>query len=96
MLMFINRAIGERKAVVLTGLLLVVFLGLFAMGIITPWRGLFITLGGLILVGTFMAIYARQAVLPEAPPPRLAPPTYRLWVPPTAAPLRRLTCYQDD
>jgi hypothetical protein len=67
--MFIQRAVGDRSATLRTGLLLVVFLGLFALGIISPWRSLFFTMGGLILVGSFMVMYAQRAVLPEPPPP---------------------------
>ena len=52
------------------GLLLIIFLGFFSLGMLTAWRGLLLTGGGLLLVGTFMLLYARyrSAVKPEAEP----------------------------
>jgi hypothetical protein len=52
--------------------LLAVYLGCFSLGMLTPWRGLLLTSGGLLLVGTFMLLYARRAVAPE-PEPVLEP-----------------------
>lgn len=69
MLLFVKRAIGGIKVMRRTGILLVVFLGLFSLGIISPWRGLLLTTGGVVLVGTFMALYASRAVLPDLPTP---------------------------
>jgi hypothetical protein len=54
------------------GLLLVVFPGIFSLGMLTPWRGLLLTFGGLLLVGTFMLLYARRPIddlEPEIPTP---------------------------
>jgi hypothetical protein len=68
-LLYIKRAIASRTSMVRTGLMLVVFLGLFAVGIISPWQGLFFTLGGLVLIGTFMTIYAGQALREEPSTP---------------------------
>jgi hypothetical protein len=49
--------------------LLIVFLGFFSLGILTPWRGLMLTSGGLLLVGTLMLLYARRPLAPEPEPP---------------------------
>ena len=51
------------------GLLLIIFLGFFSLGSLTPWRGLMLTSGGLLLVGTFMLLYARRPPAPEPEPP---------------------------
>jgi hypothetical protein len=48
------------------GLLLIIFVGFFSLGMLTAWRGLFLTSGGLLLVGTFMLLYARRSTVPEA------------------------------
>jgi hypothetical protein len=53
-------------------LLLLIFLGAFSLGILTPWRGLLLTGGGLLLVGVFMVLYARRPPAPE-PEPVLPP-----------------------
>lgn len=53
------------------GLLLIIFLGFFSLGILTPWQGLMLTSGGLLLVGTFMLLYVRR---PPGPAPEPAPP----------------------
>jgi hypothetical protein len=48
--------------------LLLIFLGVFSLGMLTPWRGLLLTVGGLLLVGTFMLAYARRPPRPEPEP----------------------------
>jgi hypothetical protein len=65
LLVFLARAVGGRAIVLRAGLLLVVFLGFLSLGMLTPWRGLLLTAGGLLLVGTFMLLYARRASRPE-------------------------------
>ncbi len=66
---FLTRAaagIGAGRAVGLrVGLLLLIFVGLLSLGMLTPWRGLMLSLGGLALVGLLMMLYARQAALAE-------------------------------
>lgn len=47
------------------GLLLAIFLGVFSLGMLTPWRGLLLTGGGLSLIGIFMILYARRPVPTE-------------------------------
>ncbi len=51
------------------GLLLLIYLGFFSLGMLTPWRGLFLSSGSLSLVGIFMLLYARR---PAALEPELA------------------------
>lgn len=52
------------------GLLLVILLGFLSLGLLAPWRGLLLTVGGLLLVGTFMVLYATRKAPsePEVPP----------------------------
>ena len=69
LLVCVKRAVGGKNIVLQTGILLVVFLGLFALGIVSSWRGIMLTSGGVILVGLFMLLYARKAILPEPPTP---------------------------
>lgn len=75
-LAFLALVAGWRRIWWRGGLLLVVFLGIFSLGMLTPWRGLLLTGGGLLLLGTFMVAYARQprvtepeSVSAEAPEP---------------------------
>lgn len=72
LLVFLARALAyeasRRAALLRVGLLLVVFLGFLSLGMLTPWRGLLLTAGGLALVGLFMLLYARRAVAPEPEP----------------------------
>ncbi len=73
MLIFVNRAVGSIKILRWIGVLLLVFLGLFALGMISPWRGLMWTTGGVILVAMFMILYANKAVVSEKPDPADTP-----------------------
>ncbi|MBN1640978.1 MAG: zinc ribbon domain-containing protein [Anaerolineae bacterium] len=67
---FAGLTAGWSRAAARAGLLLLVFLGCFSLGTLTPWSGLFVTGGALILVGAFMLLYARR-VTPVASPDRL-------------------------
>ncbi|MBN1812383.1 MAG: zinc ribbon domain-containing protein [Anaerolineae bacterium] len=62
---FLGRAIGWRRAWLQTLLLCAVFLGLFSLGAMSQLRGLLFTTGGLLLLGAFMLLVARQR--PSAP-----------------------------
>ncbi len=59
------------------GWLLVIFLGFFSLGQLSSWPGLVLTLGALLLVGTFVAVYpgwiaARRAEEAAEPPEEVA------------------------
>jgi hypothetical protein len=64
--------VGWRQIRWRAGLLLFTFLGVFSLGMLTPWRGLLLTGGGLLLLGIFMLLYARRPLEPE-PEPGLPP-----------------------
>ncbi|MCP4421519.1 MAG: hypothetical protein GY805_33325, partial [Chloroflexi bacterium] len=66
LLLFIRIAVGERRVIQQVGWLLFVFLGVLSLGLLLPTRGLMLTLGGFLLVGTFMVAYAKR---PSPPPP---------------------------
>jgi hypothetical protein len=86
LLSFLARAIGRREILLRAGLLLLVVLGLFSLGVLTPWRGLLFTAGGLTLAGTFMLLYARRAVAPKPEPkPEPAPDAKTVETPPVAS-----------
>ena len=72
-LVFLGLTAGWRQTWWRVGLLLVVFLGTFSLGMLTPWQELLLTGGGLLLVGTFMILYARRPPAPE-PEPETEPP----------------------
>lgn len=83
LLVFLSLTAGRRGIWLRVGLLLVVFLGFFSLGMLTPWRGLLLSSGGLLLAGTFMLLHARRPtpepdpiLLPEetAPEPEPDPP----------------------
>ena len=71
---FLGLAAGWRQTWWRAGLLLVVFLGTFSLGLLTPWRGLLLTGGGILLLGTLMVAYVRRPAEPAAPPPDTSPP----------------------
>jgi hypothetical protein len=60
LVVFLGYAAGWRRAWWQALLLSAVFLGLFSMGLMGQWRGLLLTAGGLVLVGTFMVLSARR------------------------------------
>jgi hypothetical protein len=65
---FMRQTTTETKIFWRTVLVLAVFLGFFSLGSLTPWRGIFITGGGLLLLGLFMVLYANRPVEPEPEP----------------------------
>ena len=60
LLAFLARVAGWRRIWWQTLLLVIIFLGLFSLGTMSHWRGLLLTTGGLLLVGVFMQLIARQ------------------------------------
>lgn len=75
LLVFLGLAAGWRQTAGRVGLLLIIFLGIFSLGMLTPWWRLMLTVGGLLLVGAFMLHYARRPVAPEpAPEPIITQP----------------------
>jgi len=62
---FLGLTVGWRQTWWRVGLLLIIFMGIFSLGMLTPWRRIFTTGGGLLLVATFMITYARRTILPE-------------------------------
>ena len=81
-LTFLGLSVGWHRTWWRAGWLLVIFLGIFSLSIFTPWTMLLGTLGGVLLVGTFMALYARRPIaiptdeiaVEEAPEAEAAPP----------------------
>jgi hypothetical protein len=68
LLVFLGLAAGWQQTRWRVGLLLIVFLGFFSLGILSPWQGLMLTSGGLLLVGTLMLHFARRPLVPEPEP----------------------------
>lgn len=65
---FLGLTVGLRQSWWRVSLLLVIFLGIFSLGVLTSWRGLLTTGGGLLFVATFMMAYARRTI-PSEPEP---------------------------
>ena len=65
---FLSLTAGWRRIWWRIGVLLVIFLGFFSLGLLTRWQGLLMTGGSLLLVGTFMLLYARRPATPEPEP----------------------------
>jgi len=59
---FLGLTVGWRLTWLRVSLLLIVFLGIFSLGMLSPWRRLLTTSGGLLLVGTFMLAYAKRKI----------------------------------
>ncbi len=57
---FFGLTLGWRRAGWRIAWLLLIVLGLFSLGVLTPWKGLLLTLGGILLVESFMLAYARR------------------------------------
>jgi hypothetical protein len=68
MLLVFLRRTARQAAWWHVGLLLLIYLGFFSLGMLTPWRGLLASGGGLLLVGTFMLLYAQRPALPQPEP----------------------------
>lgn len=66
LLIFLSFTAGWRRVVGRAGLLLFIFLGVLSLGMLTHLRGLLLTSGGLLLVGSFMMFYARRPKLEQA------------------------------
>jgi hypothetical protein len=66
LLVFLGFAAGWQQVRWRVGLLLLIILGFFSLGILTPWRGLMLTGGGLLLLGTLMLLHARRTHVPES------------------------------
>ncbi len=67
-IVFLGLSLGWRQTWWRAGWLLLIFLGVFSLGMLTPWRGLLLTFGGLLFVGTFMLAYARRPAQKQAEP----------------------------
>jgi hypothetical protein len=75
LLAFLRLTTDQKGIIWWAGIVLIVFLGIFSLGMLTPWRGMLLTGGGLILLGTFMMLYARRPVEPQPEPVSLAQET---------------------
>ncbi|MGD1996793.1 MAG: zinc ribbon domain-containing protein [Anaerolineae bacterium] len=73
--LFLGLTIGWGRTWWRVGLLLIIFLGFFSLGMLTPWRGLLLTCGGLLLLSTYMLLYARRPTMPEPEPSSAPTPT---------------------
>jgi hypothetical protein len=60
LVVFLSQTAGWDQIGWRTVLVLVVFLGLFGLGLLTEWRGLLLTAGGVVMLGVFMALFARR------------------------------------
>ena len=65
---FMRITTSDRRLFWRTLMVLVIFLGFFALGVLSPWRGIFLTSGGLLLLGLFMVLYAQRPIEPEPEP----------------------------
>jgi len=68
-LVFLRKVESGPRPWVYAAFLLAVFLGLFSLGLLTRWRGLLLTAGGILLVGFFMQLAARLRAKEPASPP---------------------------
>ena len=69
LLVFMRKVESSPQTWVYAAFLLAVFLGLFSLGLLTRWRGLLLTAGGILLVGFFMQLAARLKAREPASPP---------------------------
>ncbi len=65
---FLGLTVGWRQTWWRAALLLVIFLGIFSLGMLTPWQGLLTTGGALMLAAAIMLAYARRVIPPQAEP----------------------------
>jgi len=75
---FLGLTIGWQKTWWRAGMLLVIFLGTFSLGMLSQWQRLLTTGGGLLLVATFMVAYARRTIPPEPEPTKEPAPLEKL------------------
>jgi hypothetical protein len=59
-LAFLRAMAGNRRTLAAVAVTSVACLGMLSFGLLTPWRGLSASLGGIILVGTFMVLLAKH------------------------------------
>jgi hypothetical protein len=74
-LFFLGLVAGWRQTWWRAGWLLVIFLIILSLGILFPWGKPLLVCGGLLLLATFMLLYARRPVPPQLEP---APPSSSL------------------
>lgn len=60
LVVFLSQTAGWDQIGWRTVLVLVVFLGLFGLGLLTEWSGLLLTAGGVVMLGVFMVLLARR------------------------------------
>lgn len=66
---FLGLVAGWAKTWRPLGILLLIFAGFFSLGMLSSWRGLLLTSGGLLLLVTFMWAYIRRLARAPAPVP---------------------------
>lgn len=69
---FLGLSVGWRETWQSAAWLLFIFLGIFSLGMFTPWRGLVLTGGALIFVAIFMISFARRPRAEEPEPDLVA------------------------
>lgn len=69
-LVFMRLTTAQPNIIWRTAVVLVIFLGVFSLGMLTRWRALLLTLGAFMLLSTFMILYAKRPKpsVPEWPP----------------------------
>jgi hypothetical protein len=65
LLTFVRLTLEQKGIVWRVGVILIVFLGIFSLGMLTVWRGILLSGGSFILLGTFMVFYARRPIETE-------------------------------
>lgn len=64
-LLFLKPAMDRARTLWRAALVMLTFLGIFSLGLLTPWRGMLLTGGGVLLLGILMLLYARRPITPE-------------------------------
>lgn len=83
LVVFLSQTVGWNQIGWRTVLVLVVFLGLFALGLLTEWSGLLLTVGGVVMLGIFMVQYTRwqksrvelESIPAQGKPEEIVPPS---------------------
>ena len=83
LVVFLRQTVGWNQIGWRTVLVLVVFLGLFALGLLTEWSGLLLTVGSVVMLGVFMVQYARwqksreelESIPAQVEPEEIVPPS---------------------